>query len=374
VSPDARASWWVYLDIDAFYVSCELREHPELRGRAVIVGPSPRNGPSRGVVLSASYEARAFGVRSAQPVGQADRLCPDAVWLPPDFEKYGRISREVFALLHRFSDRVFPNSIDEAALEFPAFDVDEIRGQASKIQAALRLELDLPASLGIAPFRVVAKIACDRAKPGGIVAVEPGRIAEFLAPLPVRAIPGVGPKMEKLLQDHRIATIGELAQRPVRELTGFLGAWARELSALARGVPVEAPAELGGPRSRSTDHTFARDVEAWSEIAPTVQSMAEELARSLDREGLRYGSVGIAFRWSDFTRSQRSRTLGASREGVATLADRALRLARELWDSEQARRRRAVRTVSVRVERLSERTRRQSSLDDYPPGSALEIK
>ncbi|MFZ0891840.1 MAG: DNA polymerase IV [Thermoplasmata archaeon] len=368
MSSEARAHWWVYLDIDAFYVSCELREHPELRGRAVIVGPSPKNGPSRGVVLSASYEARALGVRSAQPVGQADRLCPDAVWIPPDFEKYGRISREVFALLQRFSNGVFPNSIDEAAIEFPEAALEEIKGQAAKIQAALRSELDLPTSLGIATFRVVAKIACDRAKPGGIVAVEPDRIAEFLAPLSVRAIPGVGPKMEKILRDHNIATIAELAQRPVRELVGFLGSWAHELSALAKGVPVESPAELGGPRSRSTDHTFAHDVDAWPEIAPTIQTMAEGLANSLEREGLRYSTVGIAFRWSDFTRSQRSRTLGAAREGVATLAERALRLARELWDSEQARRRRPVRTVSVRVERLSERTRRQSSLDDYPPG------
>ncbi|MFZ1023114.1 MAG: DNA polymerase IV [Thermoplasmata archaeon] len=368
MSPEALARWWVYLDIDAFYVSCELREHPDLRGRTVIVGPSPRNGPSRGVVLSASYEARAFGVRSAQPVGQADRLCPDAVWIPPDFEKYGRISRDVFTLLQRFSNGVFPNSIDEAALEFPAASVDEIRGQAASIQTALRSELDLPSSLGIAPYRIVAKIACDRAKPGGIVVVERDRIAEFLAPLSVRAIPGVGPKMEKILHDHNIGTIGELARRPAQELAGFLGGWANELSALAKGVPIESPAELGGPRSRSTDHTFARDVEAWPEIAPTIRAMAEGLANSLEREGLRYATVGIAFRWSDFTRSQRSRSLGAAREGVAPLAERALRLARELWDAEQTLRRRPVRTVSVRVERLTERTRRQSSLDDYPPG------
>jgi nucleotidyltransferase/DNA polymerase involved in DNA repair len=368
VTGASPARWWVYLDIDAFYVSCELRDRPELRGRAVVVGPSPKNGPSRGVVLSASYEARAFGVRSAQPVGQADRLCPDAVWIPPDFEKYGRISQEVFALLQRFSGGVYPNSIDEAALEFPALSADDVRDQAASLQQALRRELDLPASLGIAPYRIVAKIACDRAKPGGIVLVESPQIPAFLAPLSVRAIPGVGPKMEKLLHDHNIATIGELARRPVKELAGFLGGSAQELSALAKGVPNESPAELGGPRSRSTDHTFARDVEAWPEIAPTIRTMAEGLARALEREGLRYATVGIAFRWSDFTRSQRSRSLGAAHEGVAPLAERALRLARELWDTEQTRRRRPVRTVSVRVERLSERTRRQASLDDYPPG------
>ncbi len=367
MSSDDSARWWAYLDIDAFYVSCELRDHPELRGRAVIVGPSPRNGPSRGVVLSASYEARAFGVRSAQPVGQADRLCADAVWLPPDFEKYGQISRQVFSLLERFSAGVFPQSIDEAAIEFPTSRAEEVRAQAIQIQRALNRELDLPASIGIASFRVVAKIACDRAKPGGIVLVEPERIGEFLAPLSVRAIPGVGPKMEKILNDHGITTIGELAKGLPKALEASMGSFAQDLSALARGAPHESRAEVGGPRSRSSDHTFPRDVDQWQELGSTVQEMAEELAHSLEKEGLRYATVGVAFRWSDFTRSQRSRSLGAAREGVAPLTERALRLARELWDAERVGRRRAVRTASVRVERLTERTRHQSSLDDYRP-------
>jgi nucleotidyltransferase/DNA polymerase involved in DNA repair len=367
VSTNPSQRWWLYLDLDAFYVSCELREHPEFRGRPVIVGPSPKSGPSRGVVLSASYEARAFGVRSAQPVGQADRLCPDAIWIPADFEKYGKVSREVFSLLHRFSSEVYPHSIDEAVIEVPSAHAEEVRALAVRIQSTLQDELDLPASIGIAPYRVVAKIACDQAKPGGIALVESHQIAAFLAPLSVRAVPGVGPKMEQILRNHHVSTIGELAKRPAKDLEAALGSFSRELVALAKGVPFEAPIERSGPRSRSSDHTFERDVSTWQEIDPTIRNLVDGLAESLDSEGLRYATVGVAFRWSDFTRSQRSRSLGAAREGRVPLTESALRLARELFDSEQVRRRRPVRTVSVKVERLSERTRRQASLDDYPP-------
>ncbi|HEV8050693.1 MAG TPA: DNA polymerase IV, partial [Thermoplasmata archaeon] len=185
--------WVLYVDIDAYYVSCELRTRPELVGRAVIVGPDPHLGATRGVVLSASYEARAFGVRSAMPVGEAARRCPDAVWLPADFPKYGAMAEEVRTLLRgRFGD-VVPLSIDEAAVSVDAADDEAAGAAALSAQTALREQLGLPASIGVATSRTVAKIASDRAKPGGVVVVRPGSVATFLAPLPIRAIPGVGP-------------------------------------------------------------------------------------------------------------------------------------------------------------------------------------
>lgn len=357
--------WVIYVDLDAFYVSCELRERPELRGTPVIVGPPPAEGPSRGVVLSASYEARKFGVRSALPAAVAARMCPSAVWIPPDFRKYEQISREVRNLLRQFSQDVVPYSIDEAAVRVDAPNPTAARALASEIQERLRASLDLPASLGVATSRVVAKIATDRAKPGGIVVVATPEVATFLAPLPVRVIPGVGPKTEEMLRLHGVNSIGDLAPRRPSEVRGWLGGFGAELVALARGHPAEVPEGEGGPRSRSTDQTFAQDVDRWEEIEPVVRSLAEDLAGSLAKEELRYGAVGVAFRWADFTRSQRSRALAAAREGTAPLEDRAVRLARELWEAERAGRRRPVRTVSVRTERLSERTQRQVSLDDY---------
>jgi nucleotidyltransferase/DNA polymerase involved in DNA repair len=368
--PAAPTPWVVYVDLDAYYVSCELRDRPELAGRPVIVGPPPSGGPTRGVVLSASYEARKFGVRSALPAMAAARLCPDAVWIPPDFPKYERISGEVRARLRRFSPTVVPYSIDEAAVVLEGGSAESARGTAVDIQRTLREELGLPSSLGIARSRVIAKIATDRAKPGGILVVRPEEVAVFLAPLSVRAIPGVGPKTEQLLREVGVTTIGELASTSVEDLEKGVGSFAHELRAIARGAPHESREIESAPRSRSTDHTYALDVGDWPTLEGTVRDLSGELAASVQREGFRYGTVGVAFRWSDFDRSQRSRSLRAAQEGLAPLEGRAVRLARELWDAERASRSRPVRTVSVRVERLTERTQRQTSLEEYRPPAA----
>ncbi len=285
----------------------------------VIVGPPPSAGPTRGVVLSASYEARVFGVHSAQPAAQAARLCSTAVWIPPDFPRYARVADEVRELLRRFSPHLLPLSIDEAALRIDPVPVEEVRAVAQRVQHALREELGLPASLGVATTQAVAKIATDWAKPGGIVVVARGTEATFLAPLPVGAIPGVGPKTEELLHAAGVTTIGELAARRPIELVRTVGPFARELIVLARGEGVDAVEEPAGPRSRSTDRTFPRDVEAWEEVASAVREMSVDLAASLEKEGLRYAGVGVAFRWSDFTRSQRSRALGAAQEGARAM-------------------------------------------------------
>ncbi len=357
--------WTLYVDLDAYYVSCELRERPELVGTPVIVGPPPSAGPTRGVVLSASYEARKFGVHSAQPAAQAARLCPTATWIPPDFAKYGRVAEEVRTLLHRFSEDVVPLSIDEAAVRVELPSVDEARARATEIQGAIRSELQLPASIGVATTRAVAKIATDRAKPAGVLAVEPGGEAKFLAPLPVRAIPGVGPKTEEILHRAGITTIGELAAKRPGDLSGPLGGFGRELVALARGEGTDPVEEDADPRSRSTDHTFLQDVDRWEDLEAALRSMARDLATSLEEEGLRYATAGVAFRWADFTRSQHSRTLGASHEGASALEDAAVRLARELWETERSGQGRPVRTLSVRAERLSERRHRQASLERF---------
>ncbi len=367
IPPRERAPppWVLYVDLDAYYVSCEVRDRPELKGRPVIVGPPPAEGPTRGVVLSASYEARPSGVRSAMPVAVAARLCPEAVWIPPDFEKYERVSHDVRAVLRRHSPTVVPFSIDEAAVVVSGVDAEEARRIAASIQQELQEELALPSSIGVARSRAVAKIATDRAKPAGIRVVLPEEAAAFLAPLPVRAIPGVGPKTEETLHGLGILTIGDLAGRKPSELTRALGSFAGELVSLARGEPGEEPEVSEEPRSRSTDHTFARDVDRWEEIEGTVRTLAGELAAALDRENLRYGTVGVAYRWADFSRSQRSRSLGAAREGSVPLAEAAVRLARELWDSERSSRHRPVRTVSVRTERFAPRTQRQVFLDEF---------
>ena len=364
-------AWVLYVDLDAYYVACERRDRPNLGGRPVIVGPPPSDEAGRGVVLSASYEARAFGVRSAMPTRVAARLCPDAVWVPPDFPKYERIATEVRELLRPHASALIPYSIDECVLLVGEASGEEARELAGRLQRELLEKLGLGASIGIAASRTVAKIASDRAKPGGILLVPPGEVVAFLAPLPVRAIPGVGPRTEEVLARHGIRTIGELAAHRATDLLRDLGGFARELVDLARGVPHEPPEEHGEPRSRSADRTLAEDAQNADEVVAVVRRLAGELARSLETEGVRYGAVVVAFRWSDFERTQRGRTLSASREGSETLVDEAERLARALWGEERGRRRRGVRTVSVRVERLSDRDQRQVSLDDYASPGGL---
>jgi nucleotidyltransferase/DNA polymerase involved in DNA repair len=363
--PPRAPRWLLYVDLDAFYVACELRDRPELVGRPVIVGPPPGAGPTRGVVLSASYEARAFGVHSAQPAAAAQRACPDATWIPPDFAKYSRVSESAVALLRRQAPLVVPYSIDEAVVVPDVSSGAAARATAEAIQRALREELGLSASVGVATSRIVAKMASDRGKPGKIVVVEPGEIAAFVGPLPVRAVPGVGPKTEELLAARGIRTVGDLVGARAPDLARTLGGFGHELVALARGNPSESIGEESGPRSRSADHTFERDVDQWEAIAPVVEGLAEELGSSVERERLRYGAVGVAFRWADFERTQRSRTLSAAREGPATLREAALYLARQLWQAEEGGRGRPARTVSVRVERLADRTQHQASLEEF---------
>jgi nucleotidyltransferase/DNA polymerase involved in DNA repair len=367
--------WIVYVDMDAFYVSCELRDRPGDQGRPVIVGPSPKIERTRGVVLSASYEARRFGVHSAQPVGEADRRCPEAIWISPDHAKYARISDEVQTWLSARFDPVLAHSIDEFAFDLDVDSTEKARAQAEESQRGLREELGLPCSIGIASHRILAKIASDRAKPGGIVLVpmDPESIAAFLGPLSVRAIPGIGPKTEERLRSLGIERVEDLAGHRRSELRAAVGGWAGELLALSTGHPRPDPAERDGPQSRSTDRTLPEDIDDAAEIEGIVRELSRSLASTLAQERLRYGRGGVGIKWADFTRVTRTRTLPGRVEGAGPLEESAVRLVRELLAEERLGRRRKVRLLSVRVERLAPARHPPPSLDRFggevPPQS-----
>ena len=357
--------WVFYVDLDAYYVSCARRDRPGLEGRPVIVGPDPSVGPSRGVVLSASYEARANGVRSAMPVSRAAQLCPEAVWIAPDFEKYQRVSEEVRRFLAERFERVSPQSIDEAAMVGELPDPESAEAFARRVKAEIETALRLPCSVGVAGSRLVAKIATDEAKPGGVCVVPPDRTAEFLAPLSVRAIPGVGPKTEELLAGVGVVRIGELRSLPplVRRKLGRFG---EVLYHLARGeLPAESDEPEPSARSRSTDHTFDRDTEDVGELEGWIDRLARELADSLARERMRYRTATVAVRWQDFQRVQRSRTFPTAQDGVGPLSEAVDRLFHGVWSEVRAGRARRVRTLSVGVEKLSEAVDGQARLDQY---------
>jgi DNA polymerase IV (archaeal DinB-like DNA polymerase) len=358
--------WCLYVDMDAFYVSVELRDRPDLRGLPVAVGPNPREGHARGVVLSASYEARKYGLHSALPVGRAHALCPAAVWIPPDFSKYEAAAKEVRRVLARFSTDVIPFSIDEAAVLVDLPTAEAAQELANQIQHTLSTELNLPCSIGASIFRTVAKIATDRAKPGGVCVVPPDMTAEFLAPLRVSAIPGVGPKTQAVLEGLGIQTIGDLRSAPPEPLLRRFGNFGEELRALAAGAPRESTdIEVGPPKSRSSDRTLEEDTRDTAVLEGVVRELARDAAASVQAEGFRYETVTLRLRWEDFQQVQHGRSLGAAREGSESSIRESLRLLHELLQEERTGRNRRVRLVSVRLGGLQPMTGRQRRLDRY---------
>jgi nucleotidyltransferase/DNA polymerase involved in DNA repair len=357
--------WVLYVDMDAFYVECERRARPELAGKPVIVGPDPKLGPTRGVVLSASYEARPSGVRSAMPARVAARLCPEAVWVAADFSKYETAASEVRDRLARFSTQLTPLSIDEAALVVDRPGLPEAEELARDIQKDLHESLRLPATIGGGPNRLVAKIATDQAKPGGVRVVAPSYVVEFLSPLPVRSIPGVGPKTEERLRSIGVEQVGHLSTVPRTTLVRVMGSFGTELRRLARGEYEDPPESAYSARSRSVEQTFAQDLDTFEAVERSFEELATQLARALESERVRFQTVSIAVRWEDFTRVQRSRTLPAAGEGGAELLTTGRRLLRELWAEERAGRARPARMLSVGVERLAATHTRARPLETF---------
>ncbi len=298
----------LHLDLDAFYASVEQLDDPSLRGRPVIVG-----GPShRGVVCAASYEARRFGVRSAMPTARARKLCPDGVFLPPRFGRYGELSESVFGIYRRYTPLVEPLSLDEAFLDVTASRALHGSGPdiARAIKAAVRGECGLAVSAGIAEVKLAAKIATDLGKPDGLVVVPEGGVAGFLAPLPASRLWGVGRVTEEALRKIGIATIGDLAATPDVALAAAVGAThARDLKALACGedprdvVPDEAARSIGA------EDTFGEDLSGAAALDRELLSQAGRVGRRLRAAGVAGRVVTLKVKYADFTLVTRRTTL-----------------------------------------------------------------
>lgn len=277
--------------MDAFYAAVEQRDRPELRGLPVIVGGTGR----RGVVSSASYEARRFGVRSAMPTYEARRLCPDGVFLAGDMDRYARESKRIFEIFRRLTPRVEGLSLDEAFLDLAGTERlhGPAREAAQKLRAWVRAETGLVVSIGIAPVKLVAKIASDLAKPDGWLEVPAAGVEAFLAPLPVSRLWGVGPVAEARLVRAGFATVGDLARADGDRVEAILGPHGRELQRLARGDDPRTVEPEREAVSISEESTFAGDVCDPELLAATALSHAEAVARRLRNEGLRARTVWL---------------------------------------------------------------------------------
>ncbi len=333
-----------HLDLDAFFAAVELHRHPELRGKPVVVGGNP---DSRGVVSTANYEARRFGIRSAMSSSEARRRCPHAVFVRPDHREYREWSGRLWELVRGMAPVVEQVGIDEGYLVVPEGDPRE---QAALIQLAVRRRLRLSCSLGVATCKVVAKVASDIRKPGGITVVDPGREADFLGPLPVRRLPGVGPKAEARLAAYGITTVGALAGMSDELLAAVApGRVGVELRLRACGVdPRPVSAEPGEAVSISSEETFERDVSDRAELHAALRQMAAELAGSLHRRGWAARTVTTKLRYPDFSIVTRSHSLTVGSDDGDELAERAC----ALLDKALADRPDAIRLAGVGVSGL----------------------
>ena len=315
-----------HVDLDAFFAAVEELENPELKRRPLVVGGDPHG---RGVVATANYVARRFGIHSAMSCAEALRRCPAAVFVRPRHGRYREYSRAVWSAIRQVVPTVEQTGIDEGYLDVGevASDFLGARRVAEAVQAAVRGSTSLTCSLGVSSCKVVAKVASDRRKPGGITVVPAGREAAFLAPFDVRKLPGVGPKAEERMRGAAIATIGDLAALGDGELRRLLpGKVGLLLRDRARGIDPR-PLELDVDRiSISTEETFDRDIADRDRLHDELRRMAEQVANHLAASGEAARTVTTKVRYPDFTIRTRSTTLAAGVEDAATIAEVACRL------------------------------------------------
>ncbi|MEQ1353969.1 MAG: DNA polymerase IV [Candidatus Acidiferrum sp.] len=310
LTSDATASI-LHVDMDAFFVSVELLERPELRGKPVVVGGRP---DQRGVVTAASYEARKYGIQSAMPLRTAGRLCPHAIFLDGHHAKYTLWSDRVASILAKFSPIVEMVSIDEAYLDLAG--TERLHGPplaaADKLLRTITRETGLPCSGGLASTRLVAKVASDQGKPRGLVWVPPGREAQFLAPLPVRKIPGIGKVTEKALRALGIETVEQIAALPQEKLEKIFGQWGTALYRKARGGDSYEFVLDAEPKSISQNHTFSEDTADLAALTAVLSHLSQKACKRLREAGLAARTLTLTIRYQGFDTHTRSKTLAES--------------------------------------------------------------
>ena len=338
----------MHIDLDAFFVSVEQAERPELRGKPVVVGGRP---DQRGVVAAASYEARAFGLHSGMPLITASRLCPQAIFIEGNFPKYRRASEKFMKILADFSPFMEPMGLDEAYLDVTGFESlhGSIRQMALAIKKRVKDEIGLTASVGIASGKIVAKVASDLSKPDGLIEVPEGGEGAFLAPLPIGKLPGIGKKTERLLRGLGIATIGELARMPLSTLKSHFGASGEVLQRFASGVDERKVEPPGEAKSISRETTFAQDTRNRPQLEATLRYLSERVGGELREPNKQACCVTLKLRYADFTTITRSRTLSQPFDADQTIFETGLGLLKKALSQDK----RAVRLIGIGVSHLT---------------------
>lgn len=349
----------LHVDMDAFYASVEVRDHPELVGKPVIVGGTPAG---RGVVAAASYEARKFGVHSAMPAATALRLCPQAVVVPPRMDHYARISAQIQEILFRYTPLVEPLSLDEAFLDVTG--TERLFGApveiARRIKQEIHSELGLVASVGVAPNKFLAKIASDLQKPDALVVVDPARVQEFLDPLPVGRLWGVGRVTGCVFDNLGIQTIGQVRQMPLETLQQHFGRSGEHLWQLAHGIDDRRVVPDREAKSISHETTFAVDIDDREILRAWLLELTEHVGQRLRRHGLCGRTVHLKIRFADFTTITRAQTLQDATDATREIWHAAVTLLEERLPA----RRLCVRLIGVGMSGLCSLGSQQRTLFD----------
>jgi DNA polymerase-4 len=346
----------MHIDLDAFFVSVEQAENPELKGKPVVVGGRP---DQRGVVASASYEARTFGLHAGMPLTTASRLCPQAIFIQGSFPKYRQASQRFMAILADFSPYLEPMGLDEAYLDVTGFEslYGSIHHMAVAIKKRIKDELGLCASIGIASCKVVAKVASELSKPDGLIEVAAGQEHSFLSPLPITRLPGIGKKTERILNGLGINTIAQLSTMPPNALKSHFGAFGEILWRYSRGIDdrkVSPPAEA---KSISRETTFGQDTKDHSLLKATLRYLSERVGSQLRQQGKQARCVTLKLRYADFTTITRRHTLKQSSDSDQTIFNTGVRLLNQALSQQK------VRLIGIGVSNLTEPGRQLDMLD-----------
>ena len=347
----------LHIDLDAFFASVEEVNHPEWKGRPIIVGADPKQGKGRGVVSTCNYEARKFGIHSAMPISRAWKLCPEALYLPVNMLLYEEISKRIINSLRPFADRLEQVSIDEAFLDISnkVADLKETKTLAKKIKSIIIDRENLTCSIGIGPNKLVAKIASDYRKPNGLTIVSKDEVRKFLAPLNVEKLGGIGSKTKERLNSIGIKTIDDLASYDINKLKNIFGAWGEEFHRMAHGIDESEIIEEWIPKSFSREHTFDQDTTDLNKIRFIINKLCEEITLEIKENGFSFRTITVKIRYENFETHTHSKTLIFPSSSNEIMKNTSMMLLSPFLGSD-----RKIRLVGIRASNLSEKTHQKT--------------
>jgi len=352
-----------HIDMDAFFAAIEERDSPQFKGKPLVIGADPRGGLGRGVVSTANYMARKYGIHSATPISRAWKLAekgrleggPETIFLPTNIRRYSQVSHEIMDILEKHADILERASIDEAYLDITSVgSYDKAKKLASKIKKEIKFKQQLTCSIGIGPNKLIAKIASDMQKPDGLTIVNEMQAEGFLEPLSIRKIPGIGPKTEKMFHAKDVRLVRDLKKYSLRQMEDMLGKWGLELYEKIRGRDDSPIIEEYETKSIGEQETFDEDTKDFKFIMERVDAMAQSIIASLKKEGFKtFRTVVLIARYEDFTTKTRSHTIAKPADSAKVLKTEIIKLLLPFFDKRENPKNKRFRLIGIRVEKLN---------------------